>query len=333
MEFKQKIIDFLKKQHVINFKTKNCCWDKFVKDNCQKVGMVCNTWYKSIDYILYTYQNDTPEKHFYKNYKKNVDLASYLKDKRVVVVGPAPYLKDSQNGVNIDSYDVVVRINEVKSNPVDYGEREGDIIISNLNDLYRPLLKKYLLSCTENKKPKFVLCSDSRVSINECVHDIKDDFEKTTGVKIVHLIDNKNEYSDRRHLYWEIYPQKYNEGNITNTDNFNSPYGCINMLLGYDIKELYLTGIDFYGIGLNNSSNKYSEEYKKYYPKDGSNGYGPSTTLHDQLSQVVHFKNVILKHNSSRIKLDKHLDNLLKINKHRLEKFQKFHKKQNRTLK
>jgi len=51
MEFKQKIIDFLKKQHVINFKTKNCCWDKFVKDNCQKVGMVCNTWYKSIDYI------------------------------------------------------------------------------------------------------------------------------------------------------------------------------------------------------------------------------------------------------------------------------------------
>ncbi len=149
----------------------------------------------------------------------------------------------------------------------------------------------------------------------------------------MHLIDNKNEYSDRRHLYWEIYPQKYNEGNITNTDNFNSPYGCINMLLGYDIKELYLTGIDFYGIGQNNSSNKYSEEYKKYYPKDGSNRYGPSTILHVQLSQVVHFKNVILKHNSSRIKLDKHLDNLLKINKHRLEKFQKFHKKQNRTLK
>ena len=328
MNFNKKIIQYLKKQPIENFKTKNNCWEYFCKELKQKHNTDA-----SVNKLLYIYQNEISSKHFYKNYKNNEELANFLKDKSVVVVGPAPYLQNSQNGKNIDSYDVIVRINEVKQNPRDYGGRGGDIIISNLNDLYRKLLEKYLISCQEDIKPKFILCSDSRVSTTECVHEIKDSFEKKTGVKIVNLLDNKNEYSDRRHLYWEIYPQRYREGRIFNTDNFNSPYGCINMLLGYDIKELYLTGIDFYGIGMNNMDNKYSNEYKKYYPKDNVNTYGPSYNLHDQLSQVVHFNNVILRYNNDRIKLDKHLKDLLEKNKVRLENYKKLPKRQNRILK
>ena len=99
------------------------------------------------------------------------------------------------------------------------------------------------------------------------------------------------------------------------------------------MNELYLTGIDFYGIGMNNMDNKYSNEYKKYYPKDNVNTYGPSYNLHDQLSQVVHFNNVILRYNNDRIKLDKHLKDLLEKNKVRLENYKKLPKRQNRILK
>jgi hypothetical protein len=38
------------------------------------------------------------------------DIAEYLKDKEVIIVGPAPYLEGSNMGKLIDSFDVVVRI-------------------------------------------------------------------------------------------------------------------------------------------------------------------------------------------------------------------------------
>jgi hypothetical protein len=45
-------------------------------------------------------------------YSKEIknDIAKYLKDKEVIIVGPAPYLEGSNMGKLIDSFDVVVRI-------------------------------------------------------------------------------------------------------------------------------------------------------------------------------------------------------------------------------
>lgn len=49
-----------------------------------------------------------------------------FKDKRVVIVGPAPYLEGGNRGHEIDSYDIVVRINsgyKLTENCKDYGSR------------------------------------------------------------------------------------------------------------------------------------------------------------------------------------------------------------------
>lgn len=48
----------------------------------------------------------------FKNIGFNVDYSDFLKDKRVVIVGPAPSIIGSQQGKSIDDYDVVVRINK-----------------------------------------------------------------------------------------------------------------------------------------------------------------------------------------------------------------------------
>ena len=43
-----------------------------------------------------------------KNFEEYFD---YLKDKRVIIVGPAGYMENSYRGEMIDKYDVIVRMN------------------------------------------------------------------------------------------------------------------------------------------------------------------------------------------------------------------------------
>ena len=54
-------------------------------------------------------------------------LAEWLKGKRVVIVGPAPYLEGQGKGKEIDSYDVVIRINKgwqlAEKRPEEFGSR------------------------------------------------------------------------------------------------------------------------------------------------------------------------------------------------------------------
>ena len=47
---------------------------------------------------------------FHKNSKPDPHLEEYIAGKRIAFVGPAPYLIGKNRGPEIDSYDVVVRI-------------------------------------------------------------------------------------------------------------------------------------------------------------------------------------------------------------------------------
>ena len=54
------------------------------------------------------------------------DLTSLLNNKRVVIVGPSPYLNDLGLGETIDSYDTIIRINQghkLVKNPTIFGSR------------------------------------------------------------------------------------------------------------------------------------------------------------------------------------------------------------------
>jgi len=242
------------------------------------------------------------------------DLAELLTDKRVAYVGPAPYLMGQNKGAEIDDYDVVVRIQAPIFSAVDYGKKT-DIIQSCLNINYGPPLGTYLAQLAPEDRPKFIMCNDtvSHQKPDGSWAYVTNEYErylKEYGVPLSHL-QNQDGTWDRWQLYWEVYARKHIESfgrgqYVVNSANFNSGYGAINVLLRYPIKELYITGIDFYNMGtFQTEEKKYNPEYVKNYGKEGT-PYGPDKILHDQLGQINHFKQVVIP-NRNNLRLDEYL--------------------------
>jgi hypothetical protein len=265
------------------------------------------------------YQKSNPQSLFINSNKKNEELNNYLKGKRVAIVGPAPYLKGQGKGSLIDSYDVVVRIQHDILDMKDFGSRT-DIVQSCLNSNYGPPLVEHLKTLSKDKKPKFIISNDTVshqkrdgtwVYIDEAYENIFRDLD----IPLVHLKNGDGSWN-RWPLYWEVYSKKHIErfpdNNFTiYSANFNSGYGSLNFLLSYDIKELAVFGLDFYNTGIPQTcEEKYNEAYTKAYGTDGR-PMGPDKVLHDQLSQIMHCKNVLMK--DERFKMDP--DVLEKLNK------------------
>jgi hypothetical protein len=143
--------------------------------------------------------------------------------------------------------------------------------------------------------------------------DIYEPKFKELNIPFVNL-KNADRSWDRWALYWEIYAkqhiEKFGKGDYTvYSANFNSGYGALNMLLRYPIKELAVFGLDFYSAGVpQTDEGKYSKQYTDTYGPSGTPN-GPDKVLHDQLSQMMHCKNVLLK--DKRFKLDKPVLNML----------------------
>ena len=249
---------------------------------------------------------------FIKNAQTNPLLHEYLSGKRVAFVGPAPYLNGKGKGKLIDSYDVVVRIQPEIWDVDDFGSRT-DIIQSCLNSSYSPKVAKYLEATPEERYPKFIICNDTvsrEVTPNyrdETFHygnwwsvvSEYDQYLKKYGVPLAHL-KNEDDTWERWALYWEVYAkphiEKIESGLYTEySGNFNSGYGSLNVLLSCPLKELAVFGADFYNFGIvRGIEDKYNPAYIKAQGHDG--GYlGPDKILHDQLSQMMHCKNVLEK--------------------------------------
>lgn len=62
------------------------------------------------------------------------NLTDFIKDKRVIIIGPSPWMTDKKLGKLIDSYDIVVRLNSglvlPKKNPTDFGSRTDLLYIN-----------------------------------------------------------------------------------------------------------------------------------------------------------------------------------------------------------
>jgi len=277
--------------------------------------------------------------YFHNACNTNDELYEYLKGKRVAFVGPAPYLNGRGRGVDIDAYDVVVRIQHGIPNEQDYGSRT-DIVQSCLNSNYGPPLVKHLISIDATHRPKFVICNDTASELKRdgswaFVDEVyARPFDKL-GVPLIHLKNEDNTW-DRWALYWQIYPKQHieNFGNKKYTQytaNFNSGYGALNYLMRYPIKELAVFGVDFYNTGIpQTDKEKYNKSYTDIYGASGTPN-GPDKVLHDQLSQMEHCINVLLK--NERFKLDKVVETMLHSSEltKRLQKFVKLPKFKNET--
>ena len=241
---------------------------------------------------------------FYKNCILNEELVEYLKDKKVALVGPAPYLIGKGRGTEIDSHDVVVRIQPEIFSPEDYGSRT-DIVQSCMNSSYSPKIARYLETIPKEQYPKFIISNNTVAretypgsKIWADVVDEYDNYLKKYGVPFAHL-RNDDKTFDRWALYWEIYAKKHIEkigdSYTIYSGNLNSGYGAYSMLLSYPIKQLSVFGMDFYNFGkYAKIEDKYNPEYIKQQGQEGTY-LGPDVMVHDIMAQAMHMKNVLLQ--------------------------------------
>ena len=287
---------------------------------------------------IYQQMSDLPS-YFHNACEVDEKLYEYLDGARVAFVGPAPYLSGSSTGAEIDSYDVVVRIQHGIPNEADYGSRT-DIVQSCLNSNYGPPVVEHLTATPADKRPRFVICNDTASQLKQdgtwaFVDEVYTQAFEQLNVPFVHL-KNEDETWDRWALYWQVYPKQHIENfdhkSYTQyTANFNSGYGALNYLMRYPIKELAVFGVDFYNTGIpQTDEQKYNKLYTDTYGPSGTPN-GPDKILHDQLSQMMHCTNVLLKDN--RFKLDSTVKNMLYSNQltERLQKFMKLPKFKNET--
>lgn len=234
----------------------------------------------------------------YVDYTKDPELAKLIEGKRIAFVGPSPHLIESDNGSLIDSYDIVIRpgqLFEIPSNKVsDIGSRT-DVLCHSFNIFERAEAMNNLEFLS---KLKYIICSMfSGIDITE---------QNSLFNKLKPPVHNV----DDRYLLkiWEEVGTTLNCG-----------FASILVLLNYNIKELYVTGITFYNMG--NFGKIYYDDYMdKVISSEVMRGAkkiiaspeDARADLHNQSQQIAYFRKLVYE-NPELITLDEYLtENLFK---------------------
>ena len=229
----------------------------------------------------------------FRDYNYDSDFSDLVAGKRVVLVCPSPHLQGKKMGAKIDSYDLVVRVNQhyhmTKNEQPDYGFRT-DILMNCLN-----IHKINALRGNMNfpRSLKYIVCP------NLSMWDIQrvENFLNEIGTPWHNVCDG---------YLFKIFKEV---GTICNTG-----LTSILTLLNYDIKELYVTGMTFFN--MNTFGKVY---YDKYHDEASKNGNFRSTPdrapsikdlrmdIHHQSPQIEYFKKVVQTHYGSKLSLDNYL--------------------------
>ena len=311
-DFKQQVENILRKNVTFDrLRTKINPWKAIASEINQELPEFRNITMNECHEVYQKMDNNASL--FIKNANTNPDLVEYLRDKRVAFVGPAPYLSGLGKGELIDSFDIVVRVQPEIWDASDFGSRT-DVIQSCLNSSYSPKVGAFLERTPVDQHPKFIICNDTvsreipHPGSGQWLDVVREynDYLKKYNVPLAHL-KNEDESWERWALYWEVYAKPHIEKVQNNpytfySGNFNSGYGALNMILSCPVKELSVFGVNFYNFGVvRGIEDKYNPAYIKAQGQDGSY-LGPDKILHDQISQIMHCKNVLEK--DPRFKLD-----------------------------
>lgn len=160
------------------------------------------------------------------------EFASFLKGKRVCLVGPAPHMKDSNYGDLIDSYDVVVRVNRalpiMNNRKKDLGTKT-DILYNCLNPepdsggFVDPVLIKRNVGWLAMPYPEIFPFNKDIINFRNRLAQV--------GMELNLHIFNMEQYNNIE----KKIGTRPNTGVLAMVD-----------LLNYDISELYVTGFTFF---------------------------------------------------------------------------------------
>ncbi len=222
---------------------------------------------------------------------------NFFKNKSVVMVGPSSYLEGSKMGRIIDSFDVVVRINNIHDNfneslNNDFGKRTDVVYFDGSIDDNR--LESYL-----RVRPKLLICSYPETEwffSERCSSSI----DRVQNLFRTEIID-QNLYSKLKHDLDSNLKVRPNSGLSGIVD-----------LLNKKLKKLYVTGIDFY-----------RNSYASHHPDYGNSSLekvksifrgGDNGDCHDINKQFMYFKRLFLK--NKKLEVDKTLNKYLTDSKY-----------------
>tara|TARA_R110000824_G_scaffold67377_5_gene174488 strand:+ start:14536 stop:15327 length:792 start_codon:yes stop_codon:yes gene_type:complete len=245
----------------------------------------------------------------------NKDLYNLINNKRVALVGPAPYLANNniQIGGLIDNYDIICRVNTIVP-PVNlrqyYGERT-DIMFHNCGTPWMKDLNLKIERCPKNfENLKMAVCPVGRAQMADNIYNWPDDHVGD----VVHNFSAVNKHNVP--FYW-IGIKEYKK--IVHKFNGLEPTAgvcSIEILLNYPIKELFITGFSYYKPNhLRRSvSDMYYEGHNEQYVVDkilaGGAPFGHNDPQEYQIQSLREWCSLCGK----KVCIDSHMSEILDIN-------------------
>ena len=305
-EVMSKNIDIDEKNGVMAIWHDESHWNKYLSENKPEASLDPSYCYPTDCYFEWVQQFsgkrkiETVEKDE-KSLKEVVTLEKeykdYLKGKKVVLVGPSKTLTMQESGQLIDSYDVVVRLNNMLNIPKEMEKHLGtrtDVVYATLDD--PP--KKMAIDCLKNKV-KFLSTSYPR----------DEWFFPSRMSKNVIKLRQVNKFKT------VLLPsQPYFSIKKNNKTRPNTGFSAIIDLLSSNLSELYIIGVDFYRSVSLEGQNNYIEGYDCQWTNKSKEDFlkieYDGNDRHDPDNDFIYFKNEMYK-KDTRIAVDAHLKKFL----------------------
>tara|TARA_Y200000002_G_scaffold271729_1_gene226234 strand:- start:14189 stop:14911 length:723 start_codon:yes stop_codon:yes gene_type:complete len=227
-----------------------------------------------------------------------MNLKDFLKDKKVILVGPSESLLKNKNKEFIESFDVIVRVNRGIEPTDKYEEYIGertDILYNCM--LEHPdnggIIDADYFSC---KKVKFVVYHPEVDFYGKALNKDPSHLKPTT----IQKLKNNNIYLNK--INFEF----YNKISSQVKCRPNTGYIAIFDLLNYDVKELYITGFTFY-------LDKFMPGYKDQVDKEEFKSKCFVSQRHNQKNLWAFLKKSYAE--NSKLKVDPYLHKILGLKK------------------
>ena len=238
-------------------------------------------------------------------------MIEFLKNKSVALVGPAKYMSGSNYGVEIDSHDVVVRINRgiesIKSYGDDIGKRT-DIYYSCLIETSQQTGKLDVVELKDDYKIKYIVAPPESDFIGM---SSKTDFHS--------LVDKSKMESFKKHIPIRIIEHDFHTDLAREVRcKPNTGFLSIYDLLRFDIKKLSIYGFSFYLDGFL-PGQKDGVIYEKGYSEQEFANMGFNSKRHIQVNMWNYAKQTL--RNNPKVVLDGTLTQILNLKKFNKEEF------------
>jgi hypothetical protein len=249
------------------------------------------------------------------NLDKN--LLSIIKDKRVALIGPSPYLIGNNLGDYFDSYDVICRPNDIIPSDkarADYGSKT-DIMFHNFGDHVLPILEKKIEESEEHFKNLKMICCLAVKARHSDTNFLSWPEDYVSGV-----VDNFNKINTWNSSFYWIGNKDYRELYNKIGAEPNTGVAAIAILLQYPIKELFVSGFSFY-MNCKTYEQTYRDEYHTRclslltdFKKGRKFGFDAGHGAIANKKQIDFFK----KNCNDNLIIDSYLNDLLNLNHSRV---------------